>query len=93
MKRLVTALALATVASGQIHVDTDSGYFTDDGVALTMLLRSPRRADVKGISVVSGNVWAREGMQEFYAHDEAWSQEHLFKPDACIVEWRKLASA
>ncbi len=38
------------------------------------------------------DVWAREGMQEFYAHDEAWSQEHLFKPDACIVEWRKLAS-
>jgi carbazole 1,9a-dioxygenase terminal dioxygenase component len=31
-------------------------------------------------------------MQEFYKSDEAWSQEHLFKPDACIVEWRKLAS-
>jgi carbazole 1,9a-dioxygenase len=38
------------------------------------------------------DVWAREGMQEFYADDAAWSQEHLFKPDACIVEWRKLAS-
>jgi inosine-uridine nucleoside N-ribohydrolase len=63
MKRLLTALLLAAVASGQIHVDTDSGYFTDDGVALTMLLRSPRRADVKGISVVSGNVWALEGAE------------------------------
>jgi carbazole 1,9a-dioxygenase terminal dioxygenase component len=38
------------------------------------------------------DIWAREGMQEFYKNDEAWSQEHLFKPDACIVEWRKLAS-
>ena len=38
------------------------------------------------------DIWAREGMQEFYKSDEAWSQEHLFKPDACIVEWRKLAS-
>jgi len=38
------------------------------------------------------DVWAREGMQEFYKDDEAWSQEHLNKPDACIVEWRKLAS-
>jgi carbazole 1,9a-dioxygenase len=31
-------------------------------------------------------------MQEFYKDDEAWTKEHLFKPDACIVEWRKLAS-
>jgi len=38
------------------------------------------------------DIWAREGMQEFYRSDEAWAQEHLFKPDACIVEWRKLAS-
>jgi carbazole 1,9a-dioxygenase terminal dioxygenase component len=38
------------------------------------------------------DVWAREGMQEFYKDDEAWSKEHLFKPDACIVEWRKLAA-
>ena len=38
------------------------------------------------------DIWAREGMQEFYASDDAWAEEHLFKPDACIVEWRKLAS-
>ncbi|MGH7819276.1 MAG: Rieske 2Fe-2S domain-containing protein, partial [Candidatus Binatia bacterium] len=38
------------------------------------------------------DIWAREGLQEFYRDDEAWSKEHLFKPDACIVEWRKLAS-
>ena len=38
------------------------------------------------------DIWAREGMQEFYKDDDAWAEEHLFKPDACIVEWRKLAS-
>ena len=38
------------------------------------------------------DIWAREGLQEFYKDDAAWTQEHLFKPDACKVEWRKLAS-
>jgi carbazole 1,9a-dioxygenase terminal dioxygenase component len=38
------------------------------------------------------DIWAREGLQEFYQDDDAWSQEHLFKPDLCVVEWRKLAS-
>lgn len=52
---------MAGVLSGQIVFDTDSGYFGDDGVALVMLMRSPRRRDIKGITVVSGNVWARAG--------------------------------
>lgn len=38
------------------------------------------------------DIWAREAMQEFYKDDTAWQREHLFKPDLCIVEWRKLAS-
>jgi carbazole 1,9a-dioxygenase terminal dioxygenase component len=38
------------------------------------------------------DIRAREGMQEFYQRDEAWDEEHLFKPDRCIVEWRQLAS-
>jgi len=38
------------------------------------------------------DIWAREGLQEFYVDDDAWSKEHLFKPDLCVVEWRKLAS-
>jgi inosine-uridine nucleoside N-ribohydrolase len=45
----------------QIIVDTDSGYFGDDGVAVSMLLRSARRAEVRGVTVVSGNVWSRDG--------------------------------
>ena len=48
-------------ARGQILLDTDSGPFADDGVAVTMLLRSPRRGDLRGITVVSGNVWSRDG--------------------------------
>jgi carbazole 1,9a-dioxygenase terminal dioxygenase component len=38
------------------------------------------------------DIWAREAMQEFYRNDEAWEQEHLFRPDQCIIEWRRLAS-
>lgn len=53
--------AVVSLANGQILFDTDSGEFGDDGVALTMLLRSARGRDVQGITVVSGNVWAREG--------------------------------
>jgi inosine-uridine nucleoside N-ribohydrolase len=60
--RLLLLSLLAVVSSAaQIIVDTDSGFFSDDGVAVTMLLRSPRRQDVRGITVVSGNVWSRAG--------------------------------
>ena len=60
--RYFILLALAAAAlPAQIVVDTDSGFFGDDGVALTMLLRSPRRNAVQGITVVSGNVWAADG--------------------------------
>jgi inosine-uridine nucleoside N-ribohydrolase len=52
---------MAALASGEIILDTDSGIFGDDGVALTMLMRSARRGEVRGITVVSGNVWASAG--------------------------------
>lgn len=54
------ALPLATVAMDKIVIDTDCGYFGDDGSAITMVLRSPGKVRVSGISVVSGNVWAAE---------------------------------
>lgn len=54
--------AFALPACPQILLDTDSGFFGDDGVALTMLLRSDRAEELRGITVVSGNVWAREGV-------------------------------
>ena len=43
-------------ALGQIVIDSDSGYFGDDGVAVVMLLRSARARDVRGITMVAGNV-------------------------------------
>jgi inosine-uridine nucleoside N-ribohydrolase len=64
MKRFYFSVLLAlsvTAMQAQIVIDTDSGYFSDDGVAVTMLLRSARRAEVRGITVVSGNVWSRDG--------------------------------
>jgi len=38
------------------------------------------------------DVWAREALEDAYTEGEGWAKERLFKPDMCIVEWRKLAS-
>jgi carbazole 1,9a-dioxygenase terminal dioxygenase component len=38
------------------------------------------------------DVWAREALEDAYTEGEGWMKERLFKPDMCIVEWRKLAS-
>jgi inosine-uridine nucleoside N-ribohydrolase len=43
--------------------DTDSGMFGDDGAALVMLLRSPEKVVLQGITVVPGNVWAAQGAE------------------------------
>lgn len=43
--------------------DTDSGFFADDGAALTMLMRSSLARAVRGVTVVSGNVWAANGVE------------------------------
>jgi inosine-uridine nucleoside N-ribohydrolase len=42
-------------AANQIIIDSDTGEFGDDGVAITMLLRSARARDVTGITTVAGN--------------------------------------
>ena len=56
---MTTALFLmATI----LIFDTDSGFFADDGAALTMLVRSPLASSIRGITVVSGNVWAAKGI-------------------------------
>ncbi len=39
----------------------------------------------------ASRAWARY-IEAKHKDDRAWSQERLSKPDACIVEWRKLAS-
>jgi purine nucleosidase len=47
-------------AADKIVFDTDCGYFGDDGSALVMVLRSPQKVQVAGLTTVSGNVWAAE---------------------------------
>jgi hypothetical protein len=38
------------------------------------------------------DVIAREAMEHFYADEDGWNQEHLYRPDMVITEWRKLAA-
>lgn len=62
---MLAALPLAA-APPKIIFDTDSGFFGDDGAALVMLLRSPDRVAVQGVTVVSGNVWAPQGAEYMF---------------------------
>ena len=39
------------------------------------------------------DIWAREALEDAYTEGNGWAKERLFKPDMCIGEWRKLASA
>ncbi|MGH7089398.1 MAG: Rieske 2Fe-2S domain-containing protein [Stellaceae bacterium] len=38
------------------------------------------------------DVIAREAMERFYADEDGWNLEYLFRPDLILTEWRKLAS-
>jgi len=38
------------------------------------------------------DVFAREAMERFYAEEDGWNRERLFRPDIVLTEWRKLAS-
>jgi carbazole 1,9a-dioxygenase terminal dioxygenase component len=38
------------------------------------------------------DVIAREAMEHFYAEEDGWNREHLYRPDMVIAEWRRLAS-
>src|SRR5882724_7459237 len=70
MLRLLSGVLLAPLILGAgrdiVVFDTDSGVFGDDGVALVMLLRSPAKVAVQAITVVSGNVWAPQGVEYIY---------------------------
>src|SRR5215831_18643542 len=67
MSRLLAAVFLAPAIWGAgrdlVVFDTDSGVFGDDGAARVMLLRSPAQVSVQAITVVSGNVWAPQGVE------------------------------
>lgn len=45
----------------RVLLDTDSGPFNDDGVALVMLARSPG-ITLEAVTLVPGNVWTHEGL-------------------------------
>src|ERR1051325_9514966 len=45
----------------RVILDTDSGPFNDDGVALVMVARSPQRVTLEAITLVPGNAWVSEG--------------------------------
>ncbi|HEY7063656.1 MAG TPA: Rieske 2Fe-2S domain-containing protein [Chloroflexota bacterium] len=38
------------------------------------------------------DVLAREQIERFYAEEDGWHRERLYRPDLIITEWRKLAS-
>ena len=38
------------------------------------------------------DVIAREAMERFYADEDGWAHERLFRPDLILLEWRRLAS-
>ncbi len=48
-------------------MDADPGRFSDDSVAVAMLVRSPEKVRIEGISTVSGNVWSKEGVDNMRA--------------------------
>ena len=54
------------LAQEKVIFDTDSGFFGDDGAALVMLLRSPEKVRVLGVTVVSGNVWSQQGAEYMF---------------------------
>lgn len=57
------AASLPIIAANRVILDTDSGPFNDDGVALVILLHNLPRESVQAITVVSGNVWAQQGAE------------------------------
>jgi inosine-uridine nucleoside N-ribohydrolase len=50
-------MALPLLAQERIVIDTDCGFFGDDGTAIAMLMRSPKFR-VDAVTTVSGNVWS-----------------------------------
>jgi inosine-uridine nucleoside N-ribohydrolase len=63
----VASLAIADNPE-KVILDTDSGPFNDDGVALVMLLQSASKMSLQGITVVPGNVWPLQGAEYMLAH-------------------------
>lgn len=65
-------------AREKVILDTDSGFFGDDGAALVMLLRSPEKVRILGVTLLSGNVWSRQGTE--YMFHTLWITGHSDVP-------------
>ena len=66
LRLLAVFLVLASLwgaGKDSVLFDTDSGLFGDDGAALVMLLRSPAKVSIQGITIVPGNVWGPQGAE------------------------------
>jgi inosine-uridine nucleoside N-ribohydrolase len=55
-------MLLFAPAQEPILIDCDPGRFTDDNVAIAMLVNSGK-IRIQGVTVVAGNVWANEGLR------------------------------
>ncbi len=65
---LMAVMATTMMAQEKIIFDNDSGFFGDDGAALVLMLRSPEKIRILGVTLVSGNVWSKQGVEyTFYA--------------------------
>ena len=81
---LIIALAAAAfggsfsmAAPRKVLFDTDSAYFLDDGAALVMLLQRQDLVEIVGVTVVSGNLWARQGAEHMLHLLELTGNEHI----------------
>lgn len=71
MKTVVIAIAfsiflpISAFASEPENIifDTDTAYFADDGVALVMLLQKPEQISIRGMTIVAGNHFPRQGVE------------------------------
>lgn len=59
---MLALAAMFAILQEPILLDTDPGRFTDDNVAIAMLAASGK-VQIKGVTIVAGNVWANEGLR------------------------------
>lgn len=69
-------LMTLNLAQEPILIDCDPGKFTDDNAAITMISRSGR-FKIVGVTVVSGNVWANEGLRNARATLQMLGEEDV----------------
>ncbi|MBL8175769.1 MAG: nucleoside hydrolase [Bryobacterales bacterium] len=60
---LLLGIVFTLSAAERIIVDTDCGYFGDDGATIAMLLRAPGKVKVEAVTIVSGNVWSGDSLR------------------------------